>query len=403
MIRARQTIPFNRPALGPEEARAASDVILSGSVSGNGSVGALVERELERLLSARHVLLVTSCTHAMELAFMALGIGPGHDILVPSFTFVSTANAVLSAGARPVFVDIRIEDLTVDPESVVKHLGRRSKAMVVVHYAGVSCQMDDLNGIAKNSGLFVVEDAAHAIGARWKDRCLGNAGDVGCISFHGTKNLVCGEGGAFVTSSDEVARAAELIREKGTNRSAFLRGEVDKYTWVSKGSSYVLSDIMAAILKIQLEKIDRIQAERRILWQRYQEALVPLRDRGLLRLCTVPEHADHNWHIFYLLARTPAERDGLIRHLGDRGIEATFHFVPLHRSPFAVRHLGTGNTSLPVTEYVCERLLRLPIYPGLSHMEQDRVIDAVASYFSRGRSPAGSGGRRVPGNVERGA
>lgn len=378
-------IPFNRPCLGEAEASAARRVILSGNVSGNGPLGLEVEKKLESLFGARYALLVTSCTHAMELAFMALGIGPGDDVLLPSFTFVSTANAVLSVGARPVFADIRIEDLTLDPESAVHRITPRTRAIVLVHYAGVSCQMDAVLEIARERNLAVVEDAAHAIGATWRGRPLGNLGDIGCISFHGTKNIVCGEGGAFVTSSETLARAAELIREKGTNRSAFLRGEVEKYTWVSRGSSYVLSEIMAAILLVQLEKMPRIIEERGRIWRKYCEAFADLDEKGLVRTTRIPEGAGPNWHIFPLLTGTPQERKELISHLGSLGIEATFHFIPLHNSPFAMAKLGTRGLRLPVTEHVSERLVRLPLYPGLTLIEQERVVDGVLSYY---RSPA---------------
>lgn len=385
MITRRSLISFNRPSLGEEEARAVREVILSGNVSGNGPLGLEVEKRLESLLNARRVLLVTSCTHAMELAFLALGIGPGDEVLLPSFTFVSTANAVLSVGARPVFADIRIEDLTLDPGSARQRITPATRAIVVVHYGGVSCQMDEILEIARASKLCIVEDAAHALGAGWKGKALGNIGDVGCISFHGTKNIVCGEGGAFITSSESLARAAEVIREKGTNRSAFLRGEVERYTWVSRGSSYVLSEIMAAILLVQLDKMQDIVKERERIWRRYCEGFEDLALRGLVRLARIPEGADSNWHIFFLLAGTPAERKDLLAHLRSLGIEATFHFIPLHNSPFAITNLGTSGVRLPVTEYASERLVRLPLYPGLTLEEQERVIQGVISFYRGGR------------------
>ena len=377
----RPLIPFNRPHLGPEEVSAAGEAILKGNVSGNGSLGLEVEKKLESIVGAKHVLLMTSCTHAMELALVALGVGPGDEVLLPSFTFVSTANAILMAGARPVFVDVRLDDLTIDPESAAEKVGSRTKALLVVHYAGVSCQMDALNELARNSGMFVVEDAAHALGATWKGAQLGGLGDIGCVSFHGTKNVVCGEGGALITNNSGVAREIEVIREKGTNRSAFMRGEVERYTWISKGSSYVLSEVLAAILKVQLEKMSWIISEREKIWKRYADAFAPLAGKERVRLCGIPSGAVPNWHIFYLLTASPADRDGLIRHLGASGIESSFHFIPLHSSPFSVEKLGYGNVSLPVTEYVSPRLLRLPIYPGLKKEDQDRVIDSVLSYF----------------------
>lgn len=374
-------IPFNRPFLGREEARAAADVIMKGNVSGNGAVGLRVEGKLKSLLGARHALLVTSCTHAMELGFLTLGIGPGDEVLLPSFTFVSTANAVLMVGARPVFVDIRMDDLTIDPDKVKGAISPRTRAMVLVHYAGVSCQMDSLLEIARNSGIYVIEDAAHAIGATWRGAQLGSIGDIGCISFHGTKNIVCGEGGAFITNDEKTARVAEVIREKGTNRSAFLRGEVERYTWISKGSSYVLSEIMAAILAVQLDKMSWITSEREKIWRRYSEGLANLAERGLIRLCKIPEGAGPNWHIFYFLTETSVVRNELIKYLRALGIETTFHFIPLHSSPFVTEQLGMAGIELPVTEYVSSRLIRLPIYPGLSVVDQERVIDGICSYY----------------------
>lgn len=381
MISSGSFIPFNRPCLGEEEAHAAREVILSGNVSGNGPLGLEVEKRLEALLRARRVLLVTSCTHAMELAFLALGVGPGDEVLLPSFTFVSTANAVLAVGAQPVFADIRINDLTIDPESARQRITPRTRAIIVVHYAGISCQMDDILAVARDKGLAVVEDAAHALGSSWRGKPLGNVGDIGCVSFHGTKNIVCGEGGAFVTSSEGLARAAELIREKGTNRSAFLRGEVERYTWVSRGSSYVLSEILAAILLVQIGKMPEVIRERERIWTEYAGELAELDERGLLRIAKIPDCAVSNSHIFFIIAGTPAERSALIRHLRSRGIEATFHFIPLHTSPFALTNLGTSGMRLPVTEYVSERLVRLPLYPGLTREEQGRVIQGVLSFY----------------------
>jgi len=376
-------IPFNKPYLGQEEASAAGGAILRGNVSGNGPLGLEIEKKLETIIGAKHALLLTSCTHAMELALVTLGVGPGDEVLLPSFTFVSTANAVLMAGARPVFVDVRLEDLTVDPESVAEKVGPRTKALLVVHYAGVPCQMDTINDLAKNSGIYVVEDAAHALGASWKGTQLGAIGDIGCISFHGTKNVVCGEGGALITNDDRVAREVEIIREKGTNRSAFMRGEVERYTWISKGSSYVLSEVLAAILEVQLEKMPWIISEREKIWKKYVSGLAPLAREGRIRLCGIPEGAVPNWHIFYLLTASPTERDGLIRHLKESGIESAFHFIPLHSSPFSREKLGYSDVSLPVTEHVSPRLIRLPIYPGLSEDDQDKVIDGVLSYFRK--------------------
>jgi dTDP-4-amino-4,6-dideoxygalactose transaminase len=349
---------------------------LEGPVAGNGPFCAKVEARLEHLLGIEHVLLTSSCTHAMELALLALGVGAGDEVICPSFTFVSTANAVLRVGAHPVFADIEDRTLGLDPDSVARLVGPRTRALMPVHYAGLAAEMGGLLDIAERHSLLVVEDAAHGLGARWHGRPLGTLGTAGCFSFHETKNITCGEGGALVTRDDELARRAEIVREKGTNRSAFLRGEVDKYTWVAEGSSYILSDLLAAVLDAQLDKLPRIQAARAAIASRYREALEPwARERGV-RLPPQDAEREGNDHIFYLLFPHRGLRDRALASMRERGVLATFHYVPLHDSPHGLT-LGGAREPLPVTESVAERLLRIPLHPRLDEPDVERVIDAV--------------------------
>jgi dTDP-4-amino-4,6-dideoxygalactose transaminase len=322
------------------------------------------------------VLLTTSCTHALELALLALGVGPGDEVLCPSFTFVSTANAALRVGARPVFADIEEETLGLDLADVERRLTPRTTVLMPVHYAGVAPDMDGLLALASSRGLKVVEDAAQGLGATYRGHPLGSLGDAGCFSFHETKNVTCGEGGALALRDPELIRKAEIIREKGTNRSAFLRGEVDKYTWVAEGSSYVLSDVLAAILDAQLDKLERIQARRRSVAESYRAELGPWARAHGVHLFEPPAGRVSNDHIFYLLFPDLADRDRYMAALRSRGVSAAFHYVPLHSSPFG-RTLGGEVEHLPVTESVAARLLRLPLHPLLSEGDVERVVEAL--------------------------
>jgi len=348
---------------------------LAGQTSGDGPIGRRVEARLAGQLGASRVLLTTSGTHALELALLALGIGPGREVVCPSFTFVSSANAVLRVGARPVFADIEEDTLGLDPADVERRLTPRTSGLVPVHYAGVAPDMEALLAIARRRGLRVVEDAAQGLGATWRGQALGTLGDAGCLSFHETKNITCGEGGALVVADPEIARRAEIAREKGTNRAAFFRGEVDKYTWVAEGSSYVLSDVLAAILDAQLDKLARIQVLRAEVVRRYREGLGDwAAERGVRLAPELPERGP-NHHIFYLLYPEARLRDAALRALRKQGIVATFHYVPLHSAPHA-RRLGL-DVELPVTDRVAATLLRLPLHPRLAPDEVDRVIAAV--------------------------
>ncbi len=348
---------------------------LDGPVAGNGPFCAKVEARLEHLLGVEHVLLTSSCTHAMELALLTLGIGAGDEVICPSFTFVSTANAVLRVGARPVFADIEDRTLGLDPESVARQVGPRTRALMPVHYAGLAAEMEGLLDIAARHRLHVVEDAAHGLAARWRGRPLGTLGTAGCFSFHDTKNVTCGEGGALALRDPELARRAEIIREKGTNRSAFLRGEVDKYTWVAEGSSYVLSDVLAAILDAQLDKLAEIQLRRARIEARYREGLADWARLAGVRLKPVLAEREDAHHIFFLLYPDAAARDRALARLRERGVPAAFHYVPLHSSPFG-RGLGDSG-ELPVTDAVAAGLLRLPLHPQLSDAEVEQVLAAV--------------------------
>jgi dTDP-4-amino-4,6-dideoxygalactose transaminase len=368
-------VRFHAPSYDEREVEAVR-AALARQASGDGPIGRRVEARLAALLGAPRVLLTTSGTHALELALLALGIGPGQEVVCPSFTFVSSANAVLRVGARPVFADIEETTLGLDPAQVERRLSPRTAAILPVHYAGVAPDMEALLGLARARGLRLVEDAAQALGARWRDSALGTLGDAGCLSFHETKNVSCGEGGALVLRDAAIADRAEIAREKGTNRSAFLRGEVDKYTWVAEGSSYVLSDVLAAILEAQLAKMDEIQARRAAIVARYRRELAGwARARGVRLPPELPDR-ETNHHIFHLLYPDGSLRDAALARLRARGVLATFHYVPLHSSPFG-RSLGADRDPLPVTDRVAARLLRLPLHARLAEDDLARVIAAV--------------------------
>jgi dTDP-4-amino-4,6-dideoxygalactose transaminase len=373
---SRPEVRFHAPSYDDRELEAVRAALASHS-QGDGPIGRRVEARLAELTGATRALLTTSCSHAMELALLALGVGPGQEVICPSFTFASTANAALRVGARPVFAEIEEATLGLDPRDVERRLTPRSAVLLPVHYAGVAPDMEALSDIAKRHGLRVVEDAAQGIAARWRGRALGTLGDAGCLSFHETKNLSCGEGGALLVSDPELAKRAEIAREKGTNRAAFFRGEVDKYTWVAEGSSYVLSDVLAAILDAQLDKLAQIQARRAAVVTRYRAELADWAAGEGVRLPAVLAERVPNDHIFYLLYPEPARRDRALAALRARGVMATFHYIPLHSAPQG-RRLG-ADYELPVTERVAATLLRLPLHARLSDAEVDVVIDAVRS------------------------
>ena len=369
-------IPLSRPLIGRAEAAAAAKVIMAGTIVGRGELGLALEARMARDIGVKHALLTTSGTHALELAMAVLDLGPGDEVILPSFTFSSVANAVLRQRAKPVFCDIVENTLNLDVRDAARRVTKRTRAIIPVHYAGVACDMGAVAALARKHGLAVVEDAAHSVGARWKGRGLGSLGDAGCLSFHATKNITCGEGGAFLTNSDKLARKAEFFREKGTNRSAFIRGEIKKYTWVSEGSSYVLSDVLSAVLVEQWKRLRAINRERGELYSLYLAGLADAQAAGALKLPVIPAGCETSYHLFHILLPDRKSRDLCLAELKSRGIGAAFHYQPLHASPFARETLGC-RSRLPISESVGERLLRLPLYAGLAKKDVLRVCAAL--------------------------
>lgn len=368
-------VPLNCPCLGVEEERAAVRAIRSGAIGGGGPLGRELGNLVEEMLDARHALAVTSCTHALEMAMLALDVGPSDEVICPSFAFVSAANAVVLRGARVVFADIEEQHLGIDPADLEARITARTRGVIVIHYAGVPCRIDEILQIARKHNLFVVEDAAQALGSVWKGACLGTLGDVGCYSLHATKNASCGEGGLFVTGDSRLFAAAEIIREKGTDRSRFLRGEINKYVWQAPGSSYVPADLLCAVAIEQLRKLHQINKARERIYARYLAELAPLEEDGKIRLPVIPEGSSPNWQTFYVLLSDSSRRDAFLEGLRKRRIEAAFHFVPLHSAPYW-RGIETP-PELPVTDRIASSLVRLPLYPDLKEEDQQRVIEAV--------------------------
>lgn len=380
-------VPFSRPQFGPEERQAVLDALETGAIGGNGASCVALEHVLEQRLQTRRALMTTSCTHALEMAAMASGWEPGDEVILPSFGFVTAATAIVRQGARPVFAEIDLATWNLDPVDTAARITPRTRAILPVHYAGQGCNMALLGTLARRFGLIIVEDAAQAFGAKWDGRWLGTWGDIGCFSLHVTKNVVCGEGGIFVTNNPEIADRAEIIREKGTNRHQFLRGEVDKYSWVDIGSSYVLSDLLAALARVQIDRCEEMQRRRMLVWWAYQQGLADLAEAGAVILPCIDMLAEPNWHIYAFRVTEESRRDSLLAYLKSRGIQASFHFVPLHSSPYGREKLGYAPEDLPITELVSRTLVRLPIYPDLSNDDQAYVLEAVHNYFSSMRRP----------------
>lgn len=372
-------IPFNRPFVTGAEAGLMADAVARGHLSGDGHYTRQASGLLAEITGVPNVLLTTSCTHALEMAALLLDLQPGDEVIMPSFTFVSTANAVALRGAKPVFVDIRADTHNIDEKLIEAAITPQSKAILVVHYAGVACEMDVILEIASRRGLAVLEDNAHGLGATYRDRPLGSMGALSTLSFHETKNVHCGEGGALLVSESSYMERAEILREKGTNRSRFFRGQVDKYSWVDIGSSYLPSDLLAAFLTAQLEQFAFIQAERMKIWSTYATALGSWADENGFCLPNPPAHAKHPAHLFWLLAPDLDGRGRFIQHLAADSIQAVFHYVPLHASAMGERF---GRIELPVTDYVSDRLVRLPLYAGLRPDDLGRVVDAVLRFKS---------------------
>ncbi|KAA1252044.1 dTDP-4-amino-4,6-dideoxygalactose transaminase [Mycobacterium simiae] len=379
-------IPFNKPAVVGSELTYVSEAVAGGHASGDGPFTKRAQAMLENCFNASRVLLTTSCTSALELAALLCDLRPGDEVIVPSYTFVSTANAFVLRGARPVFVDIRPDTLNIDEQLIERAITPRTRAIVPVHYAGVACEMDLIMDIADRHELLVVEDAAQGVFARYKDRWLGTIGHLGCYSFHETKNISCGEGGALLINDPTMERRAEILREKGTNRSQFLRGQADKYTWVDVGSSYLPSDMLAAFLVGQIENMEKITRRRGEVFDRYAKILAPLVQQGVIRIPVVPMDCTTNYHMFYVLTADIEERTALIAHLRTAGVLAVFHYVPLHSSPFA-HSLGMPQRNLPRTDELSARLVRLPMYFDLSDQDVEEVASIVLDFYQTRPTP----------------
>lgn len=376
-------VPFNKPFTIAGELANIADAVRAGHLAGDGPYTRRCHAWLEQTLGARKALLTHSCTAALEMAAILCDLAPGDEVIMPSFTFVSTANAFVLRGAVPVFVDIRRDTLNLDERLIEPAVTPRTRAIVPVHYAGVACEMDAIMRVADRHGLTVAEDAAQGILAEYKGRRLGAIGHLGCLSFHETKNVISGEGGALLVNDARFVARAEIVREKGTNRSQFFRGEVDKYTWVDIGSSYLPSEIVGAFLWAQLEHAGEIVAKRRALCAAYRAGLGDLAAAGRLALpAPAPEGVLANGHMFYVLARDLAERTALIAHLKTHGIHAVFHYVPLHSSPAGLRY-GRAAGALAVTDDVASRLVRLPLYYELTEGEVGQVVDAIKAFYAR--------------------
>jgi dTDP-4-amino-4,6-dideoxygalactose transaminase len=370
-------VPFNRVFLTGEERSSLASVCEGGNVATDGRATARAIEVLKSRLGLRHVLLTPSCTLALEAMPRVLGIGQGDEVIMPSFTFCSTANAFLLAGATPVFVDVRADTLTMDEDAVEAAITPKTKAICVVHYAGVCSDLDRITEIATRHGIPMVEDAAQGVGAFYKERALGGIGDMGAYSFHHTKNLISGEGGALIVNNPFLNDLACNYRDKGTNRRQFFRGQVDKYTWLSPGSSLAMSEIVAAYLASQLEAMDLITDLRGAAYNYYAQRLRRLARKGWLTLPTIPSYVRSNYHI---MLESPDTRDRLLEFLRNCGVQATTHFVPLHSAPMGLAHCRTAG-ALPVTEHSANCMLRLPLFADISRGEQDKVIEAIRTFF----------------------
>lgn len=357
------------------------DAIERGIIRGDGYYTKKCHNLLKASLNSNYALLTHSCTASLEMASMLIKIMPGDEVIMPSYTFVSTANAVCMRGGIPVFVDIREDTYNIDESLIEAAITPKTKAIYCVHYAGVSCDMDMIDRIAKKHNLYVVEDAAQAWGSSYKDKPCGTWGDIGCFSFHETKNVVCGEGGAIVTNNLEFGGRAEIIREKGTNRSNFLRGVVDKYTWVDIGSSYLPSDILAAFLYAQLEQSDIINQTRMQIWETYQEAFTPY--KHIVDLPVIPAECQHNAHMYHMRFPSLADRTRFINYMSGFGVQTAFHYIPLHSSPAGEKFGRVANQDLPVTNVVSDTLVRLPLYYGMSSKVQSFVIETVCNFLEK--------------------
>lgn len=374
-------IPFNKPTITGNEQQYVVQAMQSSKISGDGFFGQKCQVWFEESLGCPKTLLTPSCTAALEMAAILLDIQPGDEVIMPSYTFVSTANAFVLRGAKIVFVDIRPDTMNIDETLIEAAITLKTKAIVPVHYAGVSCEMDVIMNIAERYNLFVVEDAAQGMMSTYKGKALGTIGHLGTYSFHETKNYTSGEGGLLLINDERFLQRAEIIREKGTNRSQFFRGQVDKYTWIDLGSSYLPSELQAAYLWGQLEKAEDINQNRINTWNAYNEAFQTIKQPGLVDLTTIPEHCQHNAHMYYLKLASVEQRSEFIEYIKTSDIMAVFHYIPLHSAP-AGKQFGkfVGEDVFTTTE--SERLVRLPMFYGMSDMDREKMIGAVSKFFA---------------------
>nr|WP_216293997.1 dTDP-4-amino-4,6-dideoxygalactose transaminase [Delftia acidovorans]MCA1068310.1 dTDP-4-amino-4,6-dideoxygalactose transaminase [Delftia acidovorans] len=374
------TIPFNKPYMTGKELWYIAQAHSNGHLAGDGFFTKSCSRWLETRIGCEKALLTHSCTAALEMAALLANLGPGDEVIMPSYTFVSTANAFVLRGAVPVFIDIRPDTLNIDEKLIEAAVTPRTKAIIPVHYAGVACEMDVIMDIAKRHDLIVIEDAAQGIMSKYKGRPLGSIGHMGCLSFHETKNIISGEGGALLINDPELVQRAEIIREKGTNRSQFFRGQVDKYTWCDLGSSFLPGELIAAFLWAQMEAVDDINSRRIALWNRYNSAFESFEGQGKLRRPIVPERCDHNAHMYYILLPNLKKRTGFIDYLKSQGVGSVFHYVPLHSAP-AAQKFSRYHGVMDITDQYSERLVRLPLWVGLDS-DVDMVIAKVSDTLS---------------------
>lgn len=372
-------IPFNRQYLFGEELEYIKDAYASKKISGDGKFTKWCNKFIEKTFDTPKALLTTSATHALEMAMLLIDLKSGDEVIVPSYTFVSTVNAIVLRGAIPVFIDIRKDTLNMDERLIEGLITEKTKAILPIHYAGIGCEMDKIMEVAQKYDLWVIEDAAQGVNAKYKDQYLGTIGHIGCFSFHETKNYSMGEGGAILLNDRQFFERAEVIREKGTNRSKFFRGEVDKYTWVDLGSSYLPSDINAAILKVQFEHLTEIQNKRNEIFESYFARLKHLEKRNKIRLPVIPDNCTSNSHMFYLIAKNLEERTRLMSYLKKNGVLSVFHYVPLHSSAYSQKNFG--EFSLPSTEDLSSRLMRLPMFYSLKQEEVDVITDLIIAFY----------------------
>ncbi|MCK8679507.1 dTDP-4-amino-4,6-dideoxygalactose transaminase [Streptomyces lichenis] len=397
-----RTVPFHVPHTAAKQQRYLAEVLESGDLDGNGPYSARAAELLSGITGSPHVLLTPSCTSALEIAALLLDLAPGDEVVMPSFTFAPTASAFALRGAVPVFVDCHPDTLTLDEESLRAALTERTRAIVAVHYAGVACEMDLIRRIADEHGIPVIEDNAHGLGATYRDRPLGGFGALAAQSFHATKNVHCGKGGALLVNDEALVDRATIIRDRGTDRHRYFLGQVDKYRWVDLGSSYILPEVLAALLAAQLEEFDAVQRHRHRLWDTYHRGLADWAAEQGVALPAVPEGRAHSAHLYHLVLPAEEDRSALLDHLRERGVQATIHFQALHTSPAGLRYGRSAPGGCPVSERVADRLVRLPLHTALDDAQAEQVVDALLTFRTGAGAPAGTGPRtRTAGSPRR--